>query len=286
MIWLRAVGWALLAACAFVVLSARLRRLRPAFDAFGIWLAYGTIGAALCAAMLAPLRSWRMAALAGLLGAGGLLQLWPHFGAATPGTDLRLRQHNLFYANDAVGLAERLDGVDVLTLQEVEAAIPVVEALAPEWSVTLCGDLEVGAPAIATRLPVVDGGCFDGGAWMRVETPAGEATFASLHLRLPWPWPQAAQMDRIIDDLASLPRPVVIAGDFNQGAWSPVVAEIETATGTTTMPGIRVTHTRRMGLIRLPIDHVLLPEGWTGTAEPGARFGSDHKAVIADLDLP
>ncbi len=282
----RALCALVLAACAVVIFSAGLGHVHPILDSIGIWLVYATSGAALCAAALAALRSWRLMALAGLLVVGGLFQLWPHLGSGSPGADLRLRQHNLLYTNDAVGLADRLEGVDVLMLQEVEAAVPVVKALAPAWNVTLCGNLGVGAPAILTRLPVVDTGCFDGGAWVRAETAAGEATFVSLHLRLPWPWPQPAQMNRIIGDLASLPRPVVVAGDFNQGAWAHVVARIEAATGTAATPGIKVTHTRRKGLIRMPIDHVLLPEGWTGTADPGARFGSDHAAVTADIDLP
>lgn len=276
----------LLAAAALVVLAAAVGGLHPVLDAIGIWLVYATVLAALCAATFALSRAWQGAAVAALVAAAGAVQLWPHFGAGTPGTDLRLRQHNLLYTNDAAGLGDRLDGVDVLTLQEVEAAVPTVEALAPEWAVNICDNLGVGAPAIATRLPVVDTGCFDGGAWARVETEAGAATFVSLHLHLPWPWPQPGQMDRILDDLSALPPPVVIAGDFNQGAWAHAMTEIEDATGGAATPGIRVTHTRRMGLIRLPIDHVLLPEGWTGTAAPGDRLDSDHMAVIADIALP
>ncbi len=283
--WLRFLCGLALFAATFVVVSAATGSLHPMFDAFGIWLVYGTILAGLCTAGFAALRAGGPALLAAAVAVGGLVQLWPHFGAGTPGTDLTLRQHNLLYTNDAVGLADRLDGVDVLTLQEVEAAVPVVEALAPEWTVNICGNLGVGAPAIATRLPVTEQGCFDGGAWARVQTAAGEATFLSLHLRLPWPWPQPDHMDRILDDMAALPRPVIVAGDFNQSAWSHVLSRIEEATGTTAISGIDVTHTRAMGTIRMAIDHVLLPDGWTGASEPGERFGSDHMAVTAKIGL-
>ena len=286
MTWLRGLCRLTLLACAFVILCAAIGALHPALDAFGIWLVYGTIGAAICVLALSALRAPRSAALAGMFALGGFVQLWPHLGEGTPGTDLTLRQHNLLYTNDGAGLSERLEGVDVLTLQEVEAAVPVVEALAPDWAVNLCGNLGVGAPAIATRLPVIERGCFEGGAWMRIDTAAGPATFVSLHLHLPWPWPQPDHMDRVMDDLAALPKPVIVAGDFNQGAWSHALSRIEAATDTAAVPGIDVTHTRRLGTIRMPIDHVLLPDGWSGVAEPGARYGSDHMVVTARLAWP
>lgn len=276
----------ILVLCGLVVAAAWAAGLHPALDTAGVWLVYATAGAALCAAAYATMRAGRGAVIAAIVAAAGIAQLWPHFGSGMSGGDLRLRQHNLLYTNEASGLAERIADADVVTFQEVEAAVPTVRDLPAEWDVQLCDNLGVGAPAIATRLPVIERGCFRGGAWERVETAAGATTFVSLHLHLPWPWPQPEQMERILDDLAALPRPVVIGGDFNQGAWSHAVAEIAAATGTRAVPGIDVTHTRRGGLIRLPIDHVLLPEGWSGAAVPGERYGSDHRTVLAEIALP
>lgn len=287
MTFLRAVLWLLLAACAFVVISAAIGRWSVVADSFGIWLIYGTIGAGLLTLLFAVSRSGGGTLFAALVGIAGLAHLWPHIGAdaalAEGSGAATIYQQNVFYENPTSGLAERIAGADIVMLQEVEAAVPAVEALAADWTVNICPNLGVGSPVIATRLPVAGSGCFEGGAWQRIETPDGPATFLSLHLQRPWPWPQPAQLIRTLDDMAELDRPVIVAGDFNAGTWSDAVARVAAATGTRVIDGIDVTRVGGGGLMRMPIDHVLLPEGWSGTSTPGGSYGSDHREVTATV---
>ena len=57
--------------------------------------------------------------------------------------------------------------------------------------------------------------------------------------------------------------------------WSAAMARIAQATDTRLVPGLRVTLRQFAGTLRVPIDHVLIPREWDGTARMagGLRLG-------------
>ncbi|MEY8837495.1 endonuclease/exonuclease/phosphatase family protein, partial [Cribrihabitans sp. XS_ASV171] len=145
-----------------------------------------------------------------------------------------------------------------------------------------CPFAAVGGVAVLSRFPKVPGSetcvAMQGLAAMRVETPLGKVTLASIHLHWPWPHGQAAQVDRLLPVLEALPRPVILAGDFNAVGWSHSVARIARATGNERIG----PHAGSFVLPHVPypvtIDHVLAPGG---AAEVMPRLGSDHFGVLA-----
>ncbi|MEL6587127.1 MAG: endonuclease/exonuclease/phosphatase family protein, partial [Pseudomonadota bacterium] len=251
MAFLRGLVWLGLCAAAVTVLAALWSGLHPALDSFGVWLVYGTGMALALAVLCLLLRHWAGAAMGGLLLLVGTVQLAPHARAfgATEGDALRVLQHNLKYLNAAPDLADRLQGVEIATLQEVKAAQASLDALPEGWTVILCPGTRVGGQAVATVLPVTETGCARGVAWARVETPEGPFSVVSLHLNWPWPFNQAQQLEEILPDLSEVPRPILVAGDFNQTPWSAAVARVAEATGTTPLPDLRPTFALDGGVV-------------------------------------
>lgn len=87
--------------------------------------------------------------------------------------------------------------------------------------------------------------------------------------------------------LKTLPPPVVVTGDFNAAPWSMNFERVEQSGITrlgTTGPTWPVGPLLPIGI---PIDHVL---GGPGVAALSVRplpfFGSDHRALMAEIQLP
>ena len=59
---------------------------------------------------------------------------------------------------------------------------------------------------------------------------------------------------------------MIVGGDFNQMPWSAATTRIARASNTRPIDGIRATFVKKNGLVRLPIDHVLVPPGWNARA--------------------
>ncbi|SFI43838.1 endonuclease/exonuclease/phosphatase family protein [Jannaschia pohangensis] len=270
---------------AALVMAGLAGSLHPAFDSLRIGLPYASLALLLLALTV---RGWfrRLGLLLAVAGAVPVAALaWPAADMPTP--TLRLLQHNLLYTNAAPTLAARLADQDIATFQEVWASEDTIRAL--PYDKEICLRRGTASTAVVSRLPVVARGCLDRAqAWMRVRTPAGDVTVLAVHLA--WPWParggaqhrQIASLSRMI---AALPQPVIVAGDFNQVSWSVAVARVAAASQTTVLPGLRPSYWIG-GLLPLPIDHVLLPEGWTGSATLAGRHGSDHAAIAARITAP
>ena len=276
-----------LAGAAATVLGAAFGRFHPALDALGVWLLYG-IAAALAVAIGSAVMRRRIVATTALaVSVGGAMQTTPFVdwsGSGSPGS-VRLLQHNLNFRNEASDLLQRIDAIDFVAVQEVNAATKTLGSLPPAWSGKTCPFTALGGVAVLTRLPVTTSGCLNGGAWIRSLTREGPVTVVSLHLHWPWPYGQAAQVSELLPYLEALPRPVIVAGDFNQTPWSDSVARIGAATGTAPLPGLGATLAFQSGLLRINIDHILVPPEWTGTFVRDGRHGSDHAALSARIGL-
>jgi endonuclease/exonuclease/phosphatase (EEP) superfamily protein YafD len=118
--------------------------------------------------------------------------------------------------------------------------------------------------------------------------------FLALHTHWPVLPDLATQRDRSLDNAASLIRaddaPVVVLGDLNLTAYSPVFGHFLDSAGLRdVMDGSHWQPTWRAGFwpLALRIDHVLVtPDLCVVHAEVGPAVGSDHRPVIARLRLP
>lgn len=222
--------------------------------------------------------------------------------AVLPGTevrapDLTLLQFNARFDNrtpDAILSQVAAARPDVITLQEVSRTTQMIlERLQADYPFrVLCPFTAVGGVAVLSRHPATGEWCLEdqGFAGLRVVIGGREVTVAALHLHWPWPYRQQEQIDRLLPELAGLPQPVVIAGDFNAAAWSNAVRLIAVRSQTVPISGLRLT--LRMGPpvlgppAMLPIDHVLVPAGSVAQASRGGEAGSDHLPLIARIMLP
>jgi endonuclease/exonuclease/phosphatase (EEP) superfamily protein YafD len=182
---------------------------------------------------------------------------------------------------------------DFLSLQEVTAKnreiLSRISRLLP--SQHDCPFASVGGVAVASSWPVVNGSKYcaknQGLAAMQVVTNNGPVWVISIHLHWPWPYRQHAQVDRLIEHLSKLNGPKVIGGDFNMVAWSHTLREIQKISGSVIANGYIKTLPLLGGIFSLPIDHILVSEKSTVGRVSGRPFyGSDHRGLIAEFDLP
>jgi len=207
--------------------------------------------------------------------------------------EISLYQKNAWFENpspEALVADLRLVRADIVTLQEVTDPLArVIDTLAGDYPHQhRCR----GGVYILTRLPLAEGGARcpqDRGLnviALQVETGAGPLWVAALHLRWPWPYDQAAQVDRILPFLAELDGLVVVAGDFNMVPWGHSVQQISATAGAERMGRLERTFEFGTPLVRLRIDHVMAPRGWRGSTMLRPLAGSDHFGVVARFGPP
>jgi endonuclease/exonuclease/phosphatase (EEP) superfamily protein YafD len=217
------------------------------------------------------------------------------FHTVPAGQNLRLVQFNSLFKNlkpdfSADWILQQKP--DLVTLQEVSKQSGVIiDALKPQLAYSaVCKFATVGGVAVVSRYPIVQSGCIQGQGlvWIQVSIEGKLLTVASLHLHWPWPYRQWQQIERLAPAFASMPRPIVLAGDFNAAPWSGAVQKVADATDTRVVDGLRPT--LRMGpppvgpIALLPIDHVLISEIFhVRSMKRGPAIGSDHHPVVADL---
>ena len=112
----------------------------------------------------------------------------------------------------------------------------------------------------------------------------------------PYPYNQKRQIGYLQKHLKAIPRPVILAGDFNATPWSHALSQITQATDTHVVGGLRLTYHldlkrwRRFKYIPLdfriglPIDHVLTsPKLNVHTILKEKFVGSDHFPIVAKM---
>lgn len=213
-------------------------------------------------------------------------------------------QKNLLFRLPAIApVAEDIlaSGADFVTLQELhQRNRPILDALRETHPHQhFCPFAAVGGIAVLSRYPGIYGQtvCASGAglAAMRVATPDGPLWVVSLHLHWPYPYRQASQVEELLPLLEGLEGPVVLGGDFNMVAWSHAVRAIAGATraenaghvgGTFALSHAVKGENILSRMPRLPIDHVLVPEGAAlQSVERRPRLGSDHHGIMARFAL-
>lgn len=290
----------------FYILFGFLAPWFPLADSVGHFRFHLAAIMLLMAVLYAGLRAWRPAAIVAAVSAVGIAGMAPAFpvwrnasadGGAPAITAIQL---NLSFRNAtpaAVAAFIRRENADIVTLQEVTAKTGrVIELLGEDYRFhVLCSFARVGGVAVLSRLPRAPDaaqGCVEGQgmAWMRVIAGGQPVSVASLHLNWPYPFRQERQIGQLENHLRNIPRPVILAGDFNAAPWSHAVARIAAATDTHVADGLRFSFD--IGFrgwwpaVPVPIDHILLPDGLAPLSVAlGPGPGSDHRSVIARLAL-
>lgn len=260
----------------------------PAGDSLSVGRPY------LAALLLALGLLWR-GRVGWLAVAGGVVALAPMVWAAAvadrPTAGVTIYQKNLLFAlpdPSAIIADIRSAAPDVVLLAELgnrNLAIPqALTDILPHQAI--CPAHAVGAVAILSRWPMVDEDCRkgQGAVAARVVTPGGPLTVAALHLHWPWPFGQAAQVDRLLPWLEALPRPAVVGGDFNSVPAAQVVRHIADATGTRRAGPLRPSFFLK-SVLPVTIDHVLTPAGLRARSEMRPDLGSDHRGQIVTLEM-
>lgn len=220
----------------------------------------------------------------------------PQMAADVPGPVLTLYQKNLLWngADPAAILADILaSDADIVTLQETSSRNAVLaDGLAAAYAHRLtCSTSGNGGIALYARWPLRQPGercAFANGLVVAEATlPDGSHLWiGSVHLNWPWPYRQARQMPGIVDRLASLEGPVLIAGDFNMVPWGSSVRRVAGAARARRLGHYWTTFPQFGRAMPLPIDQVLIPEGAAGRLEIRPLLGSDHLGLLARVTLP
>lgn len=179
-------------------------------------------------------------------------------------------------------------GAEFVTLQEVSTHnLRFMAGLFEDYPTKLlCEFRAVGAVAVLTRYPVVDGsqtcGQKNGYAAVQVVLPDNRKLWlVSIHLYWPYPSGQGAQVKNITRWLETLEGDILIGGDFNMMPWGHSVRKITKTANAHRVGPYRVTFDRFLPWLVLPIDHVLLPQSAIGGVETRPHMGSDHLGLIS-----
>jgi len=239
------------------------------------------------------------ATMAGALISGlGAAQVFLPDGTAAARADaagFRIYQKNLLsHAWPRRPLAEAIvaSGAEIVTLQEVsDHNRGFMGTLWQAYATQLvCETAHRGAIAVLSHWRAVPGSaeCGSGYALMQL-APPDHAPFWVVAVHLRWPWPadqQHPQSRAMAARIAALDGPVVLSGDFNMQPWGASVRRIARAARAHLARPAFVTFTEPSPLLLLSIDHVFLPEGWTGTAEAQPLMGSDHLGLLVGVVRP
>jgi len=227
------------------------------------------------------------------IGLAAMPEVWPSGAPESNPDTARLLQLNLRWTNtdfDAVEALIAREQPDFIALQEVsmhnEGVLDVLRADYPAQIV--CQSSRVMSVAILSKSAFVEAPmCKAHSGWTSARIAIGGVytTLISTHLHWPWPFGQRHQVDHMIEDIAGLNGPFIVAGDFNAAAWTQSVRRIAGATDTQAIGGLRFTFHVSEFHLPLAIDHILVPGGAAKIRKLG-RAGSDHNASVADLTLP
>lgn len=233
-------------------------------------------------------RVWRWSGVAVLVAV--ILGTQP-FQGVRGDAPLRIYQKNLSFRMQDTGpvVADiRAMRPDIITLQEVSQQLsPILTDLAASHPHQMRCAFHgvVGDVVVLSRWPIGETKCVQksGFAAAKITTPEGPVWAVSLHLHWPYPFGQAAQVDRLLPMLAELDAPVVLGGDFNMVPWASTPRRIARVTKTRILRGPRSTLDRFLPLAPLPIDHILAPV--PGQVQRRAPLGSDHHGVFATVGI-
>ena len=273
---------------ALIALAGRLHPVGDSVAAFALHLGAGAVLLYALCWLAGAVTAERLTGLAAVLLLAPVL--WSAMtGAGDPGArGVTLYQHNVLWSNptpDAVVDQLRGSDADIVVLQEVmRPAARLRQDLAALYPhITECGRPGLDRNAVLSRFAILAQEC--GMDWTRatLDTPLGPVHVVSVHLKWPWPHGQRDSVARVVAGLPQDGLPVILAGDMNAAPWSAAVGMLAEASGTRRARGVRLTFSDPRFRPGLPIDHVLVPEGWGARATMLGAAGADHRATLARI---
>ncbi|KQS56553.1 endonuclease [Brevundimonas sp. Leaf363] len=262
------------------------------------------VAAVIVAGSLA-LRLWIAAGAAGLTLLVLILAFWaqvPSGGSAQAGPSVRLYWANLYAANADVEAIDRSitkANADIIMITELGAAPDAqIESLLRAYPHRAVGPrvdglLGPNRSLIASRWPLT--GKTYGVRWEDppvsavAETPIGPVSLIAVHLTRPWPyqyqWGQITQTIALTERASTLPRPMIVAGDFNSVSSARIGRQIRRDNGLIAAPGWPGSWPAALpGAARINIDQIYRsPDLAFVRRSLGAPTGSDHRPVIVEI---
>lgn len=310
---LRLAALALPIAVSLPLIAGFFGAWHPAFDSFAHFRMHLAVATGLSALPALSLGYWKEASLSIALGLGAFATAvsFPAtlvLGQVNAAVKTNQATYRLLHVNARFDNAtpEKLLSLigrtrpDIVAVNEVSpiwmAQLERISAAYP-YSIFCEPQSPIGPAAILSRRPFAAGGegaCFESGAMATAEIDLGgrSVTVAAMHLKWPWPFSQARQIDRLSGPLAQLGETALAAGDFNATPWSNAVARIIDAGGLDRVSGSTPTWlSRRLPVswrqwIGLPIDHVLRKGSVTvHSVSIQEDVGSDHAPLLVQFSL-
>ena len=258
----------------------------------------------LAVAGLGARRAGGALALLALLAGAGIVQDYRVLRAPVAAeSDLTLLWFNVLAENpmppERLVAAIRAAGADVVLLAEPARLRRAVDGLADLYPHRLgCAEAEPCGLILLSRFPVTSPRFHDFPSgpnrmlWVVLAVPGhGSIALAGLHETKPWYLGLTdGEVEAVRWGLRPGKRalPMVVAGDFNAAPWSLRMRRIQREQDMRSAAWPVPTWPAAAGGLGVPIDHVLV-RGGTGIArlEPwGADLGSNHRGLIAGIDLP
>jgi len=208
-------------------------------------------------------------------------------------------QFNLNFRNqemDKVVEYFKNSNADVITLEEVTVAHQMkLQEMKEAYPYQAYCEFYpvVGAVAILSKHPFNEenSACLKekGLQWSQIIVNDKPINIVAIHTLWPFPHGQPQQIAEIKPIFKKITPPTLIAGDFNAVSWSQTVKQIEEASNTKVVEGMRWTIDleKQVPLIpnfKLAIDHVLLSsEFQVEEIFVEKDLGSDHLPVISNI---
>ncbi|HHS93358.1 MAG TPA: hypothetical protein ENK82_08415, partial [Campylobacterales bacterium] len=253
-----------------------LNFVHPLFDSyshFRIHLLYALIPLMFLLAFFHEVKNTLLYLLLTLVASYYLYTLHQPFVPKTISNDknnsLKLIQYNLNFQNqelDEVVKYFKNSSADVITLQEVtpEHQAKLEEMKTESYLIEFseeypylgwkkgaypyqryCEYSAVGAVAILSKHPLneAQSACLEhqGLLWSEIKVKERAINLVSIHTYWPYPFQQPEQIQSIKPIFSHIKTPSIIAGDFNAAPWSHTVKEIEKASKTKIVKGLRWT---------------------------------------------
>jgi endonuclease/exonuclease/phosphatase (EEP) superfamily protein YafD len=113
-----------------------------------------------------------------------------------------------------------------------------------------------------------------------LSSPESPSALEARYRQFPW----------LTEYVATVDRPLIVAGDLNCTMWSPLYKRLVRAGRLASVRegrGIMPTWFWLGGsMFMLPLDHVLVSGAQIASAGPGDRIGSDHRPLVAEILIP
>ncbi|NDV02750.1 endonuclease/exonuclease/phosphatase family protein [Pseudoroseicyclus tamaricis] len=309
--WRIRAGMVLVALSALVTLVGLLAQLVPdAMPVFGrlarvadslrLHLFLLAIPLALGAVALRPRRAGLSALLAALLGLG--LLAGDYARRASPAgeeRDLSILWFNVLGTNDIplgqLARAIRADSPDLVVLTEALPAVGLHDQLSTRYPYSFgCEMRRDCSILILSKLPLDEAQIADLSSYhpnrrasFTVTHPAAEISVQVLHMIKPWLFRYTAQEEAVVDEVLERRPPDILMGDFNSAPWSRRMLALEREHDLRHARLPVATWPVPAGPLGIPIDHVLVGEGYaiTSLEEWGEGLGSNHLGLIAGIDI-